>query len=262
MIRLIASDLDGTLIREGSHYLNPEYFDVIRALAARGVRFVAASGRHYSSMRALLEPVADEVIFVAGNGSLVREKDRLISVSALPPETAVSLVKDMRELADGRKINCDLVDCVATESRDETYIRWIRDSYKNTVRCVEDLTLLTEPVIKCAMYCGGDAAPFVPALAERYRGICHVMAAGSAWVDAVCEGTDKAAAVSAIQETLGISREETICFGDNGNDVGMMGCAEESFTVADARDEVKAAARHVLGPVGEDPVLGVLKGLL
>ena len=36
MIRLIASDIDGTLVRESSHHINPEYFDVIRALKAKG----------------------------------------------------------------------------------------------------------------------------------------------------------------------------------------------------------------------------------
>ena len=44
MIRLIVSDIDGTLVPEGGSLLNPEYMTVIRELTDRGVRFAAASG--------------------------------------------------------------------------------------------------------------------------------------------------------------------------------------------------------------------------
>ena len=44
MIRLIASDIDGTLVRESSHHINPEYFDVIRALKAKGMEIDPRDG--------------------------------------------------------------------------------------------------------------------------------------------------------------------------------------------------------------------------
>ena len=45
MIRLIASDIDGTLVPEGSHVIDPAYYDVIRELKAEGITFCACSGR-------------------------------------------------------------------------------------------------------------------------------------------------------------------------------------------------------------------------
>ena len=44
MIRLIVSDIDGTLVPEGVSYINPEYLDVIRELTDMGVQFAAANG--------------------------------------------------------------------------------------------------------------------------------------------------------------------------------------------------------------------------
>ena len=69
MIRLIASDIDGTLVRESSHHINPEYFEVIRALKAKGIRFCACSGRQYKSILELFKPVADDIYFIAENGA-------------------------------------------------------------------------------------------------------------------------------------------------------------------------------------------------
>ena len=49
MIKLIASDLDGTLLKEGTMDINPEIYDIIRKLKAKGIVFAAVSGRKYCS---------------------------------------------------------------------------------------------------------------------------------------------------------------------------------------------------------------------
>ena len=72
-------------------------------------------------------------------------------------------------------------------------------------------------------------------------------------------GISKGAALTRIQQTLGVAREETAAFGDNGNDIPMLQQAAESFAVANARDEVKAAAKHVLGDASQGAVLAQLE---
>ena len=84
MGKLIATDLDGTLLPEGTFHLNPEYYEVIRRLHDEGHVFVAASGRHYSSMRKLLEPVWEDVIFLCGNGTYVACRGVSMAVRPLP----------------------------------------------------------------------------------------------------------------------------------------------------------------------------------
>ena len=62
MIKLIASDIDGTLVPEGSHEISHEYFKVIEDLKEIGIRFCACSGRQYPSMLDLFRPGANFVI--------------------------------------------------------------------------------------------------------------------------------------------------------------------------------------------------------
>lgn len=50
MIKLIASDIDGTLVHDGTHELNPELCDVILQLKEKGIQFAAASGRQWQSI--------------------------------------------------------------------------------------------------------------------------------------------------------------------------------------------------------------------
>lgn len=44
MIKLVVTDIDGTLLPEGTDHLNPELFDVIRALKENGIQFAVGSG--------------------------------------------------------------------------------------------------------------------------------------------------------------------------------------------------------------------------
>ena len=71
MIRLVASDIDGTLLRNGAKTIDPVLFDQIRRLRERGIRFCPASGRQYSSLRRLFAPVADELSYLCENGAVV-----------------------------------------------------------------------------------------------------------------------------------------------------------------------------------------------
>ena len=64
MIRLIACDIDGTLLPPGEKRLDPIYFDQIDRLAKQGIRFAAASGRQYTNLRRLFAPVADRIDYI------------------------------------------------------------------------------------------------------------------------------------------------------------------------------------------------------
>ena len=71
MIRLIASDIDGTLLQNGATEIPPEIFDHIHRLEKKGILFCPASGRQYTSLRRLFAPVADQVPFLCENGAVV-----------------------------------------------------------------------------------------------------------------------------------------------------------------------------------------------
>ena len=71
MIRLIASDIDGTLLLNGATEIPQEIFYQIDRLERKGILFCPASGRQYSSLRKLFAPVADRVPFLCENGAVV-----------------------------------------------------------------------------------------------------------------------------------------------------------------------------------------------
>ena len=131
------------------------------------------------------------------------------------------------------------------------------------IRIVDDLLSIDEPLIKVALYTyAADASTVAAPLREHFGDRVSIALAGERWVDMMVPGISKGQALSHIQQTLGITPEETAAFGDNGNDIPMLQCAGESFAVANARPEVKQAAKYLIGDVSEAPVLAQLKQYL
>lgn len=72
MIRLIATDLDGTLLQKDGT-LPEGTFEVVDELKRLGIRFAASSGRQYGNLRRLFGPVAADMAFVCENGRTVHD---------------------------------------------------------------------------------------------------------------------------------------------------------------------------------------------
>ena len=147
MIKLIATDVDGTLVEEGTPNLNPEVLDTIVKLKQKGILFAAASGRQYASMYRLFEPVADHMIFIAENGGYVVCRGRQIECRSMKREILEKLVSFMREQTD-----CFLLvntPCRAyTETRDPDFVESLRRGYKLELEETEDVLALEEPIVK------------------------------------------------------------------------------------------------------------------
>lgn len=264
MIRLIATDIDGTLVKDGTLNLNPEYMTVIGKLRKKGVTFVACSGRQFISEWQLFEPVRENIFFVSDGGTVVRKSDKILKVHTLPDE----IWKNMLAMVKKDMPECDcfisVPDGCYAEDENSQMFRWLRDSYGYDIKKIDDMSRLQgEQVTKFAVYhpykCEELCAPlFTPTWKDKVT----LASAGKEWMDSTPVGADKSTAVEFIQDYLGITPEETCTFGDNLNDIAMLQKAGLSFAVGNAREEVQSAAKEVCPPYWEDGVLQILKKLI
>ena len=261
MIKLVASDVDGTLLPEGTADMNPELYDVIRRLKEKGIVFAAASGRQMNSVRGVFRPVQDEVYFISNNGGYVKYRDEVLACRSFSTEIAEEIISYVRTMEDTFYLvtapEGDFTDC-----RDQEMIRWLKEGYKLSIDEVADVRQKQEQLVKVSAFVKNrDAAVVAQPAIAKFAGRALVTAAGDHWIDFTAPGAEKGNALKELQKRLGVTYEETMAFGDNNNDISMLKCAGESYAVAAAREEVKAVCRHVL-PAEKDSVLNVLKTLL
>lgn len=261
MIRLIASDVDGTLLPEGTSNLNPELFEVILQLKQAGVHFCAASGRGYRSVEDVFTPVAEDIAFIADNGAYATCSGQVLTTRPLPPELCGEIEAFMNSLAGSFILySCPLQ--AYTSSTNEQMIEEISTGYHMDLTRIRSYRDITEPIIKMAVCCrtedaGEVAKRAIPLFSDRLS----VTASGKYWVDFMALAVSKGQALSLLQQHLGVSKEETMAFGDNNNDIAMLEQAGAAIVVANARAEAKAVAKEIL-PDEEDAVLHRLKSVL
>lgn len=243
MIKLIASDVDGTLIQDSTPDLYPEMVETIRELTQRGILFCAASGRQYQSLENVFREVADEIAYIAENGAQIRYQNKNISVTPMKREDVCDLIKMLRPYYGECETIISTPNGSLVESRNQDFLNLITYGYHNTFRRVDDVLTLDEEIIKVAIYRKGS----IRQLGERqlipaWKGRLKACMAGDEWVDCMDLSVDKGNALKKLEEHLGISREQVMAFGDNNNDIGMMQAAGISYAVETAVAEVKQAA--------------------
>ena len=251
MIKLIASDLDGTLLKEGTMDINPEIYDIIRKLKAKGIVFAAVSGREYDSIERVFAPVKDDIYFIAGNGGIISYQGEIIEKMAIPADILKEVVEYVRAQEGASFMTAGSAQAYV-ERADQAFVKKLREGYKLHVNEVDDV--LNEEV---------DAAVGAEEAKRRFGDKIQIMASGDYWVDFVDVHSGKGNALQKLCNRLGVTkREEVVAFGDNCNDVSMLLEAGKSYAVTTAREEAKQAARYVLEKPGPDSVLNVLKMIL
>lgn len=260
-VKLIATDIDGTLLPEGTDRINPEIFEVILKLKERGIVFAAASGRQYYSMAQLFAPIKRDMIFIAENGAYVCCRGQDIRLNVMERDQVVKLVNQLREIPRGC-ITLNAKDRFYVEHKDPKFLDLILNGYHNQVTQVEDVLAVDTEVIKVSLYMEHhieeEARRLLPLWGDVFTGTI----AGDIWLDFMKKGSDKGEALRSVQKALSIPPEETMAFGDNLNDIAMLNCARMSVAVGNARPEVKEAAAYVADTNVNDGVLKVLKTLL
>ena len=92
MIKMVSSDLDGTLLTGGSQTIPEEIFSLIKELKDMGILFVAASGRQYANMRNLFLPVRDDMAFISENGGLAIQNEKLLYCDSFDKDLVMEII--------------------------------------------------------------------------------------------------------------------------------------------------------------------------
>lgn len=262
-IKLIACDLDGTLLNE-FHAIHDEFWPLVHQLHARGITFCPASGRQYYNLLECFKPIADELIFIAENGAYVMQGARELSSDCLPVVAAREFAAVTRRLQAAGA----LVGAVLCGKR-SAYIEWNHPAfvaevgkYYQRLGRVEDLMTVEDEILKVAVYAFDsserEAAPAFMPFRDRFQ----VVVSGQHWLDVMSPSANKGSGIRHIQQSLGIRREETMVFGDFLNDLEMMDEAAYSFAMANAHPELKARARYLAPSNADNGVVRTIKSLL
>lgn len=221
MIKLVVSDLDGTLVPEGSGTLPQELVDTLNRLQESGIPFAVSSGRQYASLKRVFRPLAVEPYILALNGGCIYKGDRCLYQDPMPQEAALTIAREAARLP-----YCDVI----LETREECWVYRSRnkvakelDDRQYHYREIERLEDVQGRVVKVACYLTEGLEAFAQENQQRWGGQCSVARSGERWVD--FNVSNKGRGLEALCKLLGIDPADTVAFGDNLNDRPMLAVA-------------------------------------
>ncbi len=245
MVKLIASDLDGTLLQNGAQMLTEEAKQVIAAVQETGILFVAASGRQYPNLCRLFGELSKDMIFICENGAYIVQNGRELDSVPMERETGIALMEDILNKKD-----CEVLlsgkNTSYLQPKTEEYEYRMRSVVKNNVQVTEDIRKVKEPFLKISVYQADGIALSEEYFRERWAHRLQAVVSDRLWMDFTAFGVNKGAALKKVQQIFQVSKEETMVFGDHYNDIEMFAQAEYSYVMENAVDEVKKYGNYCI----------------
>jgi Cof subfamily protein (haloacid dehalogenase superfamily) len=242
-IKLVATDLDGTLVQpDGS--LAARTADALAGLAALDIELVLATGRPPPFVLKLLDevPTAAEVVCANGAATLNPATRELSHIVALG-DTLPHLVDDLSEAFPGIGFAAEWEMVFAY---DEVFREALNSDrmYSAGLKTISDV--LSEPVFKILV-----AHPKMPGR-DLYNNVSDLIGhraepthSGLGFVEIAALGVNKSAALTRICKDRGIDAAEVVAFGDMPNDLSMLKWAGLGIAMENADDELKQVSDFV-----------------
>lgn len=253
MIKMIASDLDGTLIPEGTQEMEPGFFEVLSELLDRGYQFYVATGRQYANVRRLFDAYADRIGFVCENGALAMAQEQQQYILEVPHEKAIAIAEDIMSFPETDICLSGVKACYIQPRSD-----WFEDQMVNVLRnktkMFQELSEIDDQIVKIAMYIYDfpkHADRIRALLNEKYGDFADFVWGGNDWLDMIQKNSGKGLALQAILKEKGWKPEELMVFGDNQNDISMLELTPNSYAMEHAKPDVIPHASHTCKSVTE-----------
>jgi Cof subfamily protein (haloacid dehalogenase superfamily) len=258
-VKLVVTDMDGTLLNP-NHEVSTQFIDQFWALKEKGITVVAASGRQHNSIVEKLAAVENELTVIAENGAMTTFHGKETVFTPYPKGHLNKTLALLKKQENMHPVLCTNGSAFISKGQ-EKFEPILREFYSafNVIDRLEDCT---QEVLKIAIYHFESSEKYIFPLVQDLANEVKIKISGPNWVDLSHPNANKGFALNALQKHLGVSREQTMVFGDYFNDLEMMEQAHFSYAMANAHPEIIKKANYKTGSNSEFGVETVLEKLL
>ena len=258
---LVASDLDGTLMRNNSK-LSEYSKDILRKAISCGIEFLPISGRSYRSAYDIIKDIGGIRYFLGGNGSVITEfqTEKILKQRTIPRETAYRIYRIIHEMGGYVEIYCENDVYVERDSIPIAYDSPVPpsliDSLLETVIRIPSMDLMLKRGIMKVnkMHIIFPDPNQRSVFAEKISQYDEIQVAypTDSNMEVFPSSCNKDIGMEYIRKITGIDPDNTIAFGDSNNDRAMIEYAALGIAVENSMEELKNAADLVVACNEED----------
>ena len=258
--RLVATDLDGTIVRSDGT-ISPRTIAALSRAEEAGAQVVLVTGRPPRFMTSVAEAFGGSEAAICSNGALIYDMraGRVVDQHLIAPRELAEAASRLRAAIPGIGLAVESDRELTGDAWFETGA-WDGDGH---IRRLGDAELFGQPAAKLLgrhprLPADDMLSLATPALVDIVT-VSH--SSGSRLIEISAAGVSKASALAELAARRGIAPAEVVAFGDMPNDLSMLAWAGTSYAVANAHPDVLAAAGQVIASNDEDGVAQVLDSL-
>ena len=261
-IKLIATDMDGTLLDQRGQLDLPRLEKILDQLDQRDIRFVIATGNEVHRMRQLLEHLASRVVLVVANGARIFEYDTLLQAQTWDDAMVDKALlhfkgRECRDQFVVTSMNGSFVKegTVFTDLEKFMTPEMIEKFYQR-MNFVEDLQAdLFGGVLKMSMVVGEERSSSVlQEINDLFDGRVRAVSSGYGCIDILQAGVHKAWGLEELLKRWDLNPQQIMAFGDSENDREMLTWLPNSICMGNGDENIKKIASYVAPPLLEDGI--------
>lgn len=262
--KVLILDIDGTLTNNKKE-ITPKTLQALLDIQEMGHTIVIASGRPTHGVKWIADALklgqyGGYVLCFNGARIVNVQTNEIVYQQCFPKDCIASLYEYAK--AHGMGLVTYEGDKVITGTRIDKYMEFEAGlNYMQLTQVDDFVSYVDFGVNKCLFTAEEEQAPKLEQeLAEAYKGVLSIYRSEPFFIEAMPPGVDKAASLERLFQAIGVDKEDTIACGDGFNDMSMIKYAGVGVAMANAQDEVKAAADMVTEKSNdEDGLLEVLE---
>jgi len=258
-VKLVVTDMDGTLLNN-NHEVSPLFFELFKELQKHTIIFVVATGRPLYSVLDKLKSIKDDIIIVAENGGLAIKNNSILLSTPFKKDNLNDINQLLETITEANTVYCTQ-NKAYTASKSKKLLDLLNEYYSN-YKAINSIDEIKDPIYKVAIYHEISSEKHLYPHLKHLEANFKVKVSANHWVDISENDANKGHAIQLIQNLYGISKEQTMAFGDYNNDIEMLENAYFSYAMENAHSIVKNTARYITSSNTNFGVESILKLLI
>lgn len=262
MIKLIISDLDGTFLNEHGDFNRALFHDIKKLIHDKHVAFALCTGKQCERVEELFGNDAENFWILGDSATRIKHRGEYVYQSLIKNLLGQQIIATLEAISrEPVIIACTPEGAFIKSSTDPVMEEKVKKSYTRVTK-VNAFTDIPYDFVKISLYDSKGRCPTFKPFLHEFFDKAYIVVSEDAWIDIADTGVHKGHTVEKLQAILGVSKDETMAFGDGLNDIELMEMATFSFAMRNAFDETKAAANFITGYNYEDAVMTTIQRVL
>ncbi|BDZ29890.1 Cof-type HAD-IIB family hydrolase [Lactiplantibacillus sp. WILCCON 0030] len=241
MIKLIATDMDGSFLRDDMTYDEAKFKRLHAKMQHYGIQWVVASGNQYYQLKSFFKAYPD-TIYVSENGALIRDEHQIYAMHQFESTTVAQILAIITAMPTLQILVCGAKSAYALKTMAPAHVTEMRKYYHH-LAVVDDFANIHDYILKFAISCPpAQTQVIVDQLRDKLGDLGEPTSSGHGDIDIIQPGLNKAAGLKELGQLLHVNLTEMCAFGDGGNDLEMLREVGLGVAMQNAQPAVTAVA--------------------